>query len=256
MGVVAPAVLLAAVLSATHAEPRIPPVPLGLPCSALPGLEVSVARAPTLYAVVDGPSRRIELRAQGIVLRRFPLRGLSSIGPRRGEVGRSLLIAKRPLVEPAPRIPAPAGEETAQEPAAEAPPLTVADMPARYRLVFDDGLSVMVHPGGAVGRWRRLVDRLGALSDRTSAWGTVLGGYLAGARRRLLLVELSARDAQALYWSIRPPLPVLLRVACPPRGPSHDRGAGPERRRGPRPGSRSGEDGARKLPYPPSGHAP
>jgi hypothetical protein len=95
-------------------------------------------------------------------------------------------------------------------------------MPARYRLVFEGGLSIMVHPGGAAARWQRLWDALGAMSDRTAAWGTVLVGPFVGGPRRVLIVELTGEEARALYWAVRPPLPVLLHVACPSGEPTPD----------------------------------
>lgn len=210
---------VAAALCATGlsiaAEAWSPPSPVGSPCRALTQLEIDLAGAPTLYAVVDGPSRQIELKAKGIVLRRFPLRDVSLIGRRRADAGPSVLARKVPLIEPPPRTPPRPGDATDREKMAEPEPLTVAAMPARYRLVFKDGLSMMVHPGGGGARWERLLDSLGALSDRLRAWVTVLAGQFVGAPRHVLIVELSTEEARAFYWAVRPPLPVLLRGWCP-----------------------------------------
>jgi hypothetical protein len=223
MGVTASAILVATVLSAAFAGTQPPPAPGGSPCDALAGLEFSLARRPSLYAVLDGPSRRIELRARGVVLRRFPLRELSSIGRARAATGPWVLVAKLPLIEPAPRMPRPPGDPTSTENGAEGSPMTVAAMPARYRLVFQGDLWILVRPGGAETRWQRFLDGLGALTDRIRAWARVLAGRVVGARRRVLLAELTAEEARALYWAVRPPLPVLLRVACPSGEPIPDR---------------------------------
>lgn len=182
--------------------------------------ELAVARAPGLYAVVDGPARQIELKARGLVLRRFPLKGLALVGPAPPPGGPWVLVAKQPLIEPTPRIPPLPGAPPSPDKPAEDAPLAVAAMPARYRLVFEGGLSILVHPGGATSRWQRVLDGLGAAADRVRTWMTVMAGRLAGGPRWALLAELSAEEARALYWTVRPPLPVLLRIACPPQGPA------------------------------------
>jgi hypothetical protein len=211
----ASAILFATVPSAVFAETGNPAVAHGSPCDAPSGAELSLARRPSLYAVVDGPSGRIELRARGVVLRRFPLRDVSSIGRGPAPTGPWVLVAKLPLIDPIPRVPPLPGDPASPESRVDDKPLTVAAMPARYRLVFQGGLWIVVHPGGAGARWQRLLDRLGAMTDRIGAWAGVLAGRFVGARRRVLLVELTAEEARALYWAVRPPLPVLLRVACP-----------------------------------------
>jgi len=214
MGASVSAVLFATVLSTAFAEPRPAAVPLESPCDGLAGLELSLARRPSLYAVVDGPARRIELRARGVVLRRFPIRDVSSIGRAPPPTGPWVLVAKLPLIEPVPRRPRPPGDPIAPQNGPDDRPLTVAAMPARYRLVFQGELRIIVHPGGAGARWQQLLDGAGALTDRIRAWAGVLTGRFVGARRRVLLVEMTAEEAKALYWAVRPPLPVLLRVAC------------------------------------------
>jgi len=214
MGATASAILFATVLSTVFAEPRSPAAPLGSPCDALAGLELSLARHPSLYAVVDGPSRRIELRARGVVLRRFLLSDVSSIGRARAPAGPWVLVTKLPLIEPVPRMPLSPGDPTSPDNEADDSPLTVAAMPARYRLVFQGELWIIVHPGGAGARWQRFLDGVGALTDRIRSWAGVLIGRFVGTPRRVLLVEMTAEEGKALYWAVRPPLPVLLRVAC------------------------------------------
>jgi len=210
----ASAALFATVLSVAATESRTPSAPPGSRCDALTEREASLARTPILYAVVDGPSRWIELKARAVVLRRFLLRDVSSIGRAPPPMGPWRLVTKRPLIEPVPRRPRPPGQATAAGDTDDVRPLTVAEMPVRYRLAFDGGLSILVHSGGAAARWQRLLDGLGALTDRIGAWATVLAGRVVGPQRRVLIIELTAEESRALYWAIRPPLPVLLRVAC------------------------------------------
>jgi hypothetical protein len=145
-----------------------------------------VARRPSLYAVVDGPSRRIDLKARGVVLRRFPLGELSSIGHATAPTGPWILVETLPLIEPAPRMPGRPRDSTSAENGADDRPLTVAAMPARYRLVFQGDLWILVHRGGAETRWQRFLDGLGALTDRIRAWAGVLTGRVVGARRHVL----------------------------------------------------------------------
>lgn len=212
--------LLVTVFSASAAGGRRGAEAARPSCNGLGARELAVARAPGLYAVVDGPARQIELKARGIVLRRFPLRGLALVGRVPPPGGPWDLVAKQPLIEPTPRIPPQPGTPPSRDKPAGDAPLTVAAMPARYRLVFEGGLSILVHPGGATGRWQRVLDGLGAAADRVRAWTMVFAGRLAGDPRWALLAELSADEARALYWAVRPPLSVLLRVACPPQGPA------------------------------------
>jgi hypothetical protein len=211
----ASAALFATVLGAAATGSRTPPVPPGSRCGEPTELETSLARAPILYAVVDGPARRIELRARAVVLRRFALRDMSSIGRAPPPAGPWRLVTKRPLIEPVPRRPRPPGLAAAGEDTDDLRPLTVKEMPARYQLAFDGGLSILVHSGGATARWQRLLERFGALTDRISGWATVLAGRVVEPQRRVLIVELTAEESRALYWAIRPTLPVLLRVICP-----------------------------------------
>jgi hypothetical protein len=189
--------------------------PAGLPCDAPTEQELQVARLPLVYAVVDSPARQIALKARGVVLRRFRLRALWAAGGLPSRAGPLWLVTKRPLIEPVPRMPPAPGAPAAGAAPPEPAPLTAAAMPARYRLVFEGGLSIWVHPGGAPGRWQRLWDTLGAARDRLAARATVVAGRITGKPQQALVVELASEEARALYWAARPPLPLLLRRGCP-----------------------------------------
>jgi hypothetical protein len=214
VGVAVGVARLAPAAGVAAAAPRPAAKPLPARCGEFATAELALARGSMLYAVIDVPGRRIQVKARGLVLRGFSIRTISSVGgvP---PTGLRKLVGKRPLIEPAPRMPPRPEEAAAREAEAPERPLTVADMPARYRLAFEGELWILVRAGEGDTGWRAWQARAGALTDRVRAWGTVLGGRLAAARRRVLLLELTADDARALYWSLRPPVAVLFRVACP-----------------------------------------
>jgi hypothetical protein len=82
-------------------------------------------------------------------------------------------------------------------------------VPSRYRIVFDDGVSLEVSTHGAGGRNRSLVRRaIDAVRLRLQDLGAALG---VGTKERVRLrVELTADDAASLYRSLPPDVSLIV----------------------------------------------
>jgi hypothetical protein len=161
--------------------------------------ESTLAKTPDFYFMMNLGSRTIDLKARGLVLRRWapsrirfwgtpvPFRVLS-------------LARKTALTLPQRRVIKPGEPETISiKPGEfELEALEVKDMPPAYTLELEDGTKIMVVPKakGLAAVWRD-VKWYGGLPLKTLK--------LRGQKRNITLIELSFEDpkeGQAMYWAL------------------------------------------------------
>jgi hypothetical protein len=184
-------------------------------CDLLLREEVRLAEAPRLYVIVEVAARHALLKAKGVPVRSFSVLNASFVGGPWDTIVASTVLEKRPSIEPTPTRPPPPGAETAKRATDVPKPLARTAMPTHYELRFADGLSVLVHQGGADSLWGQISGRFGSVIHWAKAGVLTAWGRLWGAPRRSLLLEMASEEAQAFYWAVRPLMPVVIhRETC------------------------------------------
>jgi hypothetical protein len=166
--------------------------------------------------MVEVAARHALLKAKGVPVRSFSVLSASFVGGPWDTIVASTVLEKRPSIEPTPTRPPPPGAETAKRATDVVPtPLARTAMPTYYELRFADGLSVLVHQGGADSLWGQISGRFGSVIHWAKAGVLTAWGRLWGAPRRSLLLEMAPEEAQAFYWAVRPLMPVVVhRESC------------------------------------------
>lgn len=176
--------------------------------------ELTAARARDLYLVLDARGRYLDLKANGILLRRFPVESALYGSPRLGG-GDAVwpavsfqLVSELPEPE-RPKIPIQTAPVQAS-PAALGKPVTEASLegvPTHYRLRFEPALdlSILGEAGMTAGSLRRLRHRL------LEGWDA-LGRRLLGepVPPRAVLV-LKPEEARRLFVSLKPETRLVVR---------------------------------------------
>ena len=160
--------------------------------------EVELAKSPKIYAIFDLGAKMITLKAKGVALKEFPMESCSHWGAPVSAKPHPLL-GKTALLKPRRKEIKPKTDE--EENASEPQAWQLDDMPARYRLTFDDGIRIYVRPR-SVGVITTLVNLLSLV--KSSLVTRPLGTLWNGLRRESfteMAVHLSEKDARSLYWS-------------------------------------------------------
>jgi hypothetical protein len=168
------------------------------------GQELQLAKAKSLYAVVDITKNIVFLKARGIPLRTFPLTHARWIGEPLVHSTVIHLNTKDPSVSPIPITPLPSFS-SGSPPEDSTPPLTVNDMPKRYELAFQENLTILVQPYHLPSFWENMVQQV-------AAWGQRLGARMGtwNSSHQNLVISLDSAEAQTLYWSTIPPMTWLV----------------------------------------------
>jgi len=173
--------------------------------------ELELAKKGSVYTVLDLSSQQLTIKIKGLALKEFHFSDVSSGKKNTPSGSAHRLIKKHP---PTPTIekeipPAAAADSSNNsEPevsallATETVFVSVADMPSRYRLYFEDGLMISIVPvlqecdcGRIEKGWRLIKETAANLS-----WEA---GRLAMDRRFPdLRLSLSEEEAKALFWSL------------------------------------------------------
>ncbi len=184
--------------------------------SALPGLvrdaraleaEIKLAAKPKPYFVLDARDSTLLVKAASVTLKTIPIDRMAMWGEPVGPVPltlvrkSTLIEPKRPTINPeAAKKQAEGDESSASQAATELEALELKDMPARFRLEWDNGLRITVRPDPwSVLSW------LGE-SAYYAAW------YLArpvatvwyrahGKPYSAIYLRVAPQDARALYWA-------------------------------------------------------
>jgi hypothetical protein len=171
--------------------------------------EYELARKPKIYFVLDLPGQQMLIKSSGVVLRQLPIADFSLWG-RPSPLASRLLVEKESLFEPQRQTIDPEAKKE-QEPGAkfELKTLELDDMPASFRLEFDDGTRITVK-----GEAPSLPGRLGqALANGVWHLGRPLifnWKFLRGQPYTEILLTLPADEARRIYWSISEGVPCLI----------------------------------------------
>lgn len=160
--------------------------------------ELRLARQSKIYAVFDLHDKKISIKIRGMELTSFPIEKASVWGNPLPTAALSVL-RKGSFVNPERKKIDPGRNKEDDNFELEA--LEVSDMPSRYVLYLDRGVSVYVRPGPS-GIFSRLLDA-GYYFTRVltrsfhSAWSLLRKKPFTETD-----IALAKKDAQALYWSI------------------------------------------------------
>jgi len=171
--------------------------------------ELSLARSPAFFFILNIEARTLELKARGIVLRSWTLGDISQSGFRAAEGVHSIAKKTAPFVPTRSKInPEKADEEPPAKPeetkkatstdAYDLQALEVQDMPERFSLSLDSGLTIQFRPqnrgvSSILGRAGRAI----YLPLKTL--------FLTLKKKRFSTLELQfaeKNEVQGLYWII------------------------------------------------------
>lgn len=179
--------------------------------------ELTAARSRDLYLVLDARGRYLDLKANGILLRRFPVESALYGSPRLGggdavwpavsfKLVSELAEPERPKIpiQQAAPVPAETGRAALGKPVTEA---SLEGVPTHYRLRFEPALdlSILGEAGMAVGGLWRLRHRL---LEGWSALGRRLLGEPVPPRAVLFL---KPEEARRLFVSLKPEARLVVR---------------------------------------------
>jgi len=171
--------------------------------------ELSLARSPAFYFILNIKARTLELKARGIVLRGWPLGDIRQSGLRAAEGIHSIEKKAAPFVPTRSKIiPEKADEEPPAKPeetkkatstdAYDLQALEVQDMPERFSLALDSGLTIQFRPQ------KRGVSSIFGRAGR-ALYLPLITLFMTLKKKRFSTLELQFADkieVQALYWII------------------------------------------------------
>jgi hypothetical protein len=160
--------------------------------------ELSLAKKSNLYFVFDLKEKTIRIKAQGVILREFPIHDVRVWGS--SLPGDSLVLKKKStFVKPRRKSIKPAEKEETDN--FEIHALELEDMPSRYTLVLDKRVYISVKPH------KGLLSKTGnAASSLKNAIVRPFMAYLYAVRGKpytTIDIFLEKGDAKALYWSFQ-----------------------------------------------------
>ena len=163
--------------------------------------ELNLAKKPNIYFVFDLEKKMVEIKVRGTTLREFPIEGVRLWGSP-PVVSYSKLIKKTALLKPKRKEIKPKKEKDSDEEqdTFQIEALELKDMPSSYKLLFDNGMRLLVSPKpeGFFG-WI-------AHALRTTLWYVVrpLESAINMLLKRpfyALRIEVSKDDARRIYWA-------------------------------------------------------
>jgi hypothetical protein len=184
--------------------------------------QVELAAGTDFYLVLDPATSGLTLMLRGARLQRYAVLGLQVGHPRTAWVGErdprpvQGVVWSRGELEPPrqlDRLVIQAGEPGKEtgDPATPPIPPTPEELypvPSRYRVRFEDGLSVEIRPREAdatAGRWARL------RASWSAKWRDALAAVRSGDRDVVRLrIVLNPNDAESLYRSLPPAVKLIV----------------------------------------------
>lgn len=175
--------------------------------------EIPLARAGRPYLVLDLPEGWLELKAQGVALRHFPVRRWSALPPPALATGPHVLTGRDALRMPA-RPVQQVGSPSAT-PGGEEERLSVLDMPAAYNLSLGPAIRLFVFGEPPASARERLLGLAAGVLYRVRAAAARLATWAGRPAPAVIRIWLSADDARGLFWSLHDGLPVLIGGVAP-----------------------------------------
>lgn len=163
--------------------------------------EYQLAKTPRIYLVFDLHQKKISVKVRGVVLKEMPIDSWSVFGA--PVQPRPLPLLSKDAIGKPKRIEVkPAQKEDEENPSA-LQALQVEDMPARYRLNFEEGLRIYVRPKSE-GVRLTLFNLVSSLKSYfvTRPFG-LLWNELHGENFTEMVLHLDEKDAKSLYWAFQ-----------------------------------------------------
>jgi hypothetical protein len=172
--------------------------------------EYQLAKISRIYMLFDLPGKKIQIKIRGLVLKELPIEAFRQWGAAIQSKPYALL-SKSAILKPE-RAEVKPGQKNDEENPAESPALQVANMPARYRLNFDEGIRMYVRPKSE-GILPAFLNLYSALEFYLVTWPlNSLWRGLHGETFAEIIVYLSERDAKSLYWAFQDGFPCIIRA--------------------------------------------
>jgi hypothetical protein len=167
--------------------------------------ELSLARKPVSYMVIDLEAKKVTLRSRGMVLKKWDVRGFKTWGKPIPDHPLKLL-KKTALTKPKRTNITPGQEETKKKSEEKKDTfdigtLELKDMPVHYDLVFEGNIRISVRP-----RTKRVWPALRNIAKSVSwltylPFKTVWFSARGKSFTQIQLVMGSEKDAQGIYWA-------------------------------------------------------
>ena len=174
--------------------------------------EYDLAHDGKAYLVVNVDDKRIELRIRRVVLKSLIMKNVQILGQRFYTT--KLLTLVRRVTSLPPQRPQiiPPETELASTQASNEPQKTdleqrtpemreLRDMPSRYSLVFDNGLTLRVSPANVPVEEEGFHGRVVRLSTWLSDMWSQVKGRPSKGQAPVVYVALSAEDCKSIFWS-------------------------------------------------------
>ncbi len=172
--------------------------------------ELRLASKEKIYLVLDARDATVRIKAAGLTLKTLPITRWTPWGDPVAPAPRTL-VRRSALIEPKrPRITPEVAQQSNDDAGVLASPqagtgldvLELKDMPARFRLILDQGIRIAVRPepeGFFSWCWGQ-ADYAGWYLTRPllTVWN-----YMLGRPYTALYLRIAAQDARALYWACR-----------------------------------------------------
>jgi hypothetical protein len=162
--------------------------------------EYQLAKTPQIYLIFELVGRKILIKARGVVLRELLIESYSVWGT--PVQPKPLALVSKSAIRKPKRTEVKPAQKEEKDPSAF-PAIQVEDMPARYRLNFDEGIRIYVRPKSE----GMLVTVLNLFSFLKSNLITRPIGFLwnelHGENFTEIAVYLNEKDARSLYWAFQ-----------------------------------------------------
>lgn len=165
--------------------------------NALLEAELKLAQKPDIYFVFDLPQKKILIKARGVILRELPLIKINFFGNRASEKAH-FLLKKKTFIKPGREKIKPGGNKENDNFDIDA--LELDDMPLRYTLLTDGGVSIYVKPK-TDGIISALCNIPYAIKNALSVPLHSFWNFLRRKPYTAVTLVLENKEAQALYWS-------------------------------------------------------
>jgi hypothetical protein len=191
--------ILFSILSLNAEAASVPDVNMLMKENSLLKSEYPLAKATQIYSVFNFSEKIILIKSKGMVLKALPMTSFTWWG-RPVQPMSLTLLRKDAFIKPGRGEIKPKKNEEENPP--DLRPLQTEDMPARYHLMFENGIVMHIKPhSNAV-----ITTVLNFLSSMTSFLITrPMGSLWSGLRRKPftdIVVDLDEKDAKSLYWSL------------------------------------------------------
>jgi hypothetical protein len=162
--------------------------------------ELTLAARPQTYVVVDLVTQSLRIKGHGIDLHRIPIEQWS-VTSRAGMKGTFRLRARPGLVR----------RKLTAHATVEQDPISLADMPVHYELLFAPSMTMNVFPVAEDHPWLWMLLSSRYWWRQVKDWGCAWFAGPSGPPPPTLQLTLSAEQARSFAWSLVDAMPFVIR---------------------------------------------